>query len=1189
MKFNRLTFGVIATIAGTVLLLNGCQLVSSTTGNDSDPAASAGQDLSSMDIYQASSDEAVVFYKREDGQYDGWGLHLWDGDDRTNGRNELAESTAWDAPLLHEGVHPDFGAYYVIPMNTPDWEDFMFIVHRGNDKDLGGLDQRFNREAHGSQYLFTFEGVSKLYTEPHTAPPVSVDGASAHWVDAQTIAFNPGVVPTVKLFYSPEADIQTNGADKTLEGGTAVTLERSEFSDEVMTRFPHLADFKAWRVPAALDVKAALKAQLVVATFNPDGSLAEATQVQKAGVLDDVYADAAVAITLGAVTAPDTTHFRLWAPTAQSVELKLYPDRDRKAESRAMSYDARTGVWAVSTADVRGQFYRYQVSVYHPDTAQLETYEVTDPYSLSLSQNSEYSQVVDLDAPELKPANWGAGNYRVSAPEDIVIYESHIRDFTLSDSSGSPALNGKYGAFLEPQRASMQHLQDLQAAGLTHLHLLPSSDIATINEFDEGQVNIDDPVRRLCEVNPAVPDSEFADLCASDQTLREVLASFAADSTQQQALMSYVRPVDDFNWGYDPYHYTVPEGSYATDKNGTGRILEYRQMVQALHDMGLNVVMDVVYNHTSQSGTGEKSVLDKIVPGYYHRLNLNSGEVENSTCCKNTATEHRMMEKLMIDSLLVWAGDYQIDAFRFDLMGHHMKRNIEKAYEAVRAEREHIYFYGEGWNFGEVADGARGENATQWNMAGTGIGTFSDRLRDAVRGGGPFDEKDALRGTQGFGNGLYNLPNEMRSGGVEDALELMHKADLIRVGLAGNLRSFLLVNKDGFPAYGEDIDYNGQPAGYTLDPQENVTYVSKHDNQTLWDNHQYRIASYVSTEARVRMHNLSLATNMMAQGVPFFQMGSDLLRSKSMARDSYDSGDWFNAVDFSLAESAWARGLPREDKDGDNWALIRQIVANDATYTDRDDREFAAEVFREFLRIRQSSDLFHLPTALAVKQRVDFHNTGADQIPGVIAMSVDDGLGLVDRDKTTDAIMVVINASDVTQAIAVAGAENFELHSLQRESVDSRLAQARFEQGEFRVPGLTVAVFSKPQDGAQGLGLPVTPKDLSQLPPLGKNTIHLIGTLTGWDQFDAGNAFQFVGNGIYAIELELEKGFYKVKAGNRTDLEFGKLGALLRVGSEAVLSAPGGVMNLQLAESGLYRFELDMNNMDAPVLRVIKP
>jgi pullulanase-type alpha-1,6-glucosidase len=428
----------------------------------------------------------------------------------------------------------------------------------------------------------------------------------------------------------------------------------------------------------------------------------------------------------------------------------------------------------------------------------------------------------------------------------------------------------------------------------------------------------------------------------------------------------------------------------------------------------------------------------------------------------------------------------------------------------------------------------------------------------------------------------------MREGDEADKQDLLHKADQIRVGLAGNLRDFLLINKEGYPAYGQDIDYNGQPAGYTLDPQENITYVSKHDNQTLWDNNQYRIAEYVTTSERVRMQNLGLATNMMAQGIPFFHMGSDVLRSKSMERDSYDSGDWFNAVDFTLEESTWARGLPRADKDGANWYLIKDAFANEATYTEKADRELAAQVFREFLSIRKSSPLFYLQTGLAVQQRVDFHNTGADQIPGVIAMSINDGMGLPDIDENVDAVMVVINASDVTQGIKVRNAYGFELHAIQKNSADAVVQKASFEDGEFRVPALSVAVFIAPQNGAQKFGMPVSKKDITQMPPLGKNTIHLMGTVTSWDDLNSSNQFKFAGDGVYAIELPLNKGFYKVKTGNNGDLEFGKLGAFLKPGSVAELAAPGGVMNLQIAEDGVYRFELDMSDLSAPVLSVIQ-
>ncbi len=187
-------------------------------------------------------------------------------------------------------------------------------------------------------------------------------------------------------------------------------------------------------------------------------------------------------------------------------------------------------------------------------------------------------------------------------------------------------------------------------------------------------------------------------------------------------------------------------------------------MVKSLNETGLRVVMDVVYNHTNAAGQAEKSVLDRIVPGYYHRL-LEDGTLATSTCCANTATEHAMMEKLMVDSIVTWARDYKVDGFRFDLMGHHSKANLlavraaldELTLAADGVDGSKIYLYGEGWNFGEVANDARFVQATQTNMDGTGIGTFNDRLRDAVRGGGPFDGDHRVN--QGFASGLYTDPN----------------------------------------------------------------------------------------------------------------------------------------------------------------------------------------------------------------------------------------------------------------------------------------------------------------------------------------------------------------------------------------------------------------------------------------------
>src|SRR5262249_9504297 len=354
------------------------------------------------------------------------------------------------------------------------------------------------------------------------------------------------------------------------------------------------------------------------------------------------------------------------------------------------------------------------------------------------------SQIVSLADAAYKPAGWdGLSKPRLDAPEDIVLYELHVRDFSANDASVPANLKGTFKAFTLNSNG-MLHLRSLALAGLTHVHILPSFDISSVNEDK-----------------------------STWQSPAGNLASFAPDSTEQQSRVQAVANTDGFNWGYDPWHYTVPEGSYSTNPDGPTRILEFRQMVQGLNQSGLRLVMDVVYNHTTAAGQNDHSVLDKIVPGYYYRLN-SDGNITTSSCCQDTAAEFNMMEKLLIDSVLTWAKSYKVDGFRFDLMSFHMKRTMQKLRSALDAltpatdgvDGKKVYLYGEGWNFGEVANNARGVNATQANMAGTGVGTFSDRIRDGVRGGGPFSGIQE----QGYLTGLYYDPNATSQGSAQDQL-----------------------------------------------------------------------------------------------------------------------------------------------------------------------------------------------------------------------------------------------------------------------------------------------------------------------------------------------------------------------------------------------------------------------------------
>ncbi len=999
----------------------------------------------------AAENTVVLHYYRPAGDYgdysstnfnDFWGMHVWEGS---------ASPTEWPSPV--KPVATDiFGPVFNVPL-ADNATQLAYILHRGDEKDPGP-DQFLVLEKWGFE-VWQLQGEGPNPDEPHYVLPVlagagsgnpgNINQQSAFWVDDETIAWgaaaNSGL--TYTLHYAPEGGLATT--EEGITGGSSITLTPGALSNAVKAKFPHLAGLPGLKIAAGdlAVVPEILKGQIAVSAVNSEGVSVDATGLQIPGVLDDLYTYNG---DLGVSWNGNVPTIRLWAPTAKSVTFHLFDDANPSTSSTTteMAVDAGTGVWSITgDASWKNKYYLFEVEVYVHSTGQVEHNIVTDPYSFSLAMNSSRSQIVNLDDSALKPPGWETlAKPPIAAPEEISVYEIHVRDFSVNDSSVPDAMKGTYKAFTLDNTNGTNHLKALQEAGLTYLHLLPVFDIATI---DENKANWQEP-------DPAV------------------LATYPPDSEQQQAAVTATEDLDGFNWGYDPFHYTVPEGSYSTDPDGTTRIREFREMVQSLNeDVGLRVVMDVVYNHTNAAGQAEKSVLDRIVPGYYHRLN-DKGAVETSTCCANTASEHNMMEKLMVDSLLVWATEYKIDAFRFDLMGHHMKSNILNVRDALDSltpaadgvDGEAIYMYGEGWNFGEVADNARGVNATQLNMAGTGIGTFSDRLRDAVRGGGPFDGGQDLIRRQGFANGLFYDPNVLNSGSQGELDTLLLTTDQIRIGMAGNLATYEFIDRNGNLVTGAQVDYNGQPAGYTLDPQENISYISKHDNQTLYDNNAYKLPVGTTMEDRVRAQAVGLSTVLLGQGVPFTHAGSDLLRSKSLDRDSFNSGDWFNRLDFTYQASNWGVGLPVASKNQDNWGIMGPLLANPSLQPAPSDIMLTTELFQELLEVRASSELFHLKTAAEIQDRVAFHNTGPSQLPGLIVMSVSDLAG-TDLDRYYEAIVVLVNANDEAQAIAVGDliGIGLQLHPVQAASVDPIVRTSSFDTatGTFEVPGRTTAVF----------------------------------------------------------------------------------------------------------------------------------
>ncbi|WP_438833944.1 pullulanase-type alpha-1,6-glucosidase [Aeromonas oralensis] len=1198
--------------ASLLALLSGCNDNSSSPSTP-DPADGPVARLPNVqppaEQLVAGPDQAVIALvdtqtsaaRGVSGPFANYSLHLWNND-ACSATAESGLNAGWDDKVNTPAAADGFGPSWVVPLSKLEG-CINFIARNGDLANLTGSDMKVVFSDHPDRTVAIVAGKNEIFgsrAEAFTAA-FGVAGASAHLIDGNTLIWQGGKdKPHVRLYYTESGTIKANAEG--VFDFPYITLTPTSLTAEQQAKYPHLKDAAAFALPAGKDLKPLLKGELVAIGTDADGILQGATLVQSAGALDALYSEAATKLTYGAVVEGGNVTFRLWAPTARSVKLALFDGQHKPLGERTMTLDEASGSWSVQGgSELVGKFYRYDIQVYHPVSRKLESYQVTDPYSLSLAMNSEFSQVVDLNDPALKPEGWDSlkAPHSQQNPADITIYEAHVRDLTGNDDSTPAEHRGKFLGLTDTDTAPVKHLQALAKSGVSHLHLLPVFDIATVNEDPAKVANISDDFGKLCQVNPEVQNSKFAGYCSSGQTIEAVLGdlqgSDSKENPQVQELYGYLRGVDSFNWGYDPYHYTTPEGSYATNAEGSQRILEFREMVKAIkQNIGMNVVMDVVYNHTNEAGLGPKSVLDKIVPWYYQRLNPETGSVENSTCCSNTAPEHAMFAKLMDDSLVTWARDYKIDAFRFDLMGHHPKDQMVQALAAVKQVNPEMYFYGEGWNFGEVQDDKRFVQATQKHLAGTGIGSFSDRLRDAVRGGSPFDGGDTIRKTQGFGNGALVDANEMD--GVDRATAL-HQADLVRLGMAGNLKDFILTDKDGMPKKGSDIDYNGQPAGYAQDPTEIQNYVDKHDNQTLFDNLIYKAPQGADL---VRMQGVSLATAMLGQGIPFTHAGVELLRSKSMERDSYDSGDWYNRVDYTLADNNFDKGLPRKDKDGDNYPLIEKVLGKHVKPSGADIATMVG-FYQELAELRQSSRLLRLGSGAEVIKRVDFRNTGPDQEPGLIVMTVDDGINAgADLDPAIDGLVVMINATNAPQSISDFRDGNdqpIDLTSLQLSPAhhggESIARDAAVNGGTLTLGAWSAAVFVKPQSGAQGTGLPVGKKtDLSTVPPFGDTAVYLKGFLNEWGNT---NQMTFSSNFMYEFTTEVSSdklGTTNVKIADASwgPLNYGSCNAgdKLVIGTPLTLCKGGdtGNIGLDLAKAGSYKFVFTAMNKDKPTLSV---
>ena len=997
--------------------------------------------------------KARIHYFRPDGNYDNWVMYVYGA--TTDPNSDFCANNE-----LFAG-YDSYGPYFdvnVVPGHLG------FIIHncQTNTKDPGP-DQSLQIPQQLEGWVVS--GNTTVFLQPPTAAQLlsgPFNQLQAYWIDASTIAIqsiyaNAGY--TYALNVSPTASLQI-GANG-LTGGSSIAL--SPFTGTLtaaeLTRFPQLASYALFKIPSTVKPKVlldALKSQLEVSAIGGDGTLKYTTGVQTFGALDALLAYSG---RLGVVfrhpgdaswfdfTDDDAypVKIKVWAPTAQSVSLLLFDHQTDTAAEQTLAMHEHHGVWvADGDASWAGKYYQFTAKVYVSADQAIDTNTTTDPYSVDLGLNGVMSRITDLEAGLTKPPLWDLiPSPQLASLNDTSIYELHVRDFSIADASVPASLRGTYLAFDDLASQGMRHLHELAQSGITSVHLLPT--------FHFGSVNED--------------KSTWAD--------PGPLSPTPPDGTQQQAAVQAVQNKDAYNWGYDPVHYMAPAGQYATDPSA--RVVEYRAMVEGLHTAGLRVIQDVVFNHTYTSGQVPTANFDELVPNYYHRLDAN-GVLETGSCCADTASEHQMMEKLMIDTVVLNAKEYKIDGFRFDAMGLHFVYNMVDIRNALNAltplkdgvDGSKIYMYGEGFQIAEAANNAIGPNASQINLAGTGIGSFNDRIRDSIRGGYIFASDNPTIETQGFATGLGTDPSSFTSsvtGTADQRTAVLNDADLIRVSLAGALTNFSFQDALGQTVPASQLTYNGQPAGFAGTPLEDVNYCSVHDNQTLFDAIQIKSAASDTIAARARRQVLAMSLITLAQGVPFFQAGDDLLRSKDMDNGSYNSGDWFNKIDWSLQGNNWGIGLPIAGVNQTQWPIEDPLLTNTALKASSANIALTTQAFQDFLKIRYSTGLFRMATLAEIQQNLSFLNTGQNQTAGLIVMRLDDhgrNYGGAHH------LVVFFNAANTQTVYTDATLQGLKLHlhPVQVLSADGTVRQSSFDPktGTVTLPALTTAVFVADQE-----------------------------------------------------------------------------------------------------------------------------
>lgn len=796
--------------------------------------------------------------------------------------------------------------------------------------------------------------------------PLSLYGARAVWTDAE------------HLNYQPNGSL--NAADVKAEALDVETGERFPFSVDA-------ASNSFWKLSfRRSDLGQWIRRPLVLVMKDSQGNEVDRTYFQMGALLDSIYHYAGC---LGVCWENGRPVIRVWAPTARTLGLVL----GAEGKARPMSLKEQ-GVWEIGgDSSWKNQTYLFEVEVFTPTTGRMEKTRVTDPYSLGLTENSKESVLVDMN--EWKPDGWDSlPRPALAKRTDAALYELHPREFSRWDETVPAALRGTYAAFALNQTNGGKHLKELASAGITHVHLLPVSDFASVEES---------PAARR---EPSIP------------------SDLPTDSPLPQEEIGRVKALDSWNWGYDPFHYFAPEGSYAVKTFGGERVREFRELVAGLHRKGLRVVIDIVFNHTFASGLARESVLDKLVPNYYYRMDA-AGQVRNTSCCSDTASERWMMEKLMRDSVESWRAHYKIDGFRFDLMNLHGVATMEHLRDDIRAKDPSILLYGEAWPFGSLLERDPREAYTMANSYGRSIGVFNDRFRDAARGG-TTDHKE--KSDQGFLTGLYydfnhepsNKNTPLDANGQRDKLLLL--TDVVRVGLAGNLRDYRFRDRHGDWTKGGDLVFRGSPTGTAANPEDTITYISAHDGYTLFDALQAKLPYHTpvrtpgTASARERLERQILGVGLLAvaQGMPFFDSGIEILRSKSGDQNSYDSGDWFNRLDWSKQSNGWGIGMPPYASNPSDWPFWRPRLADPEVLVGPNEIQAMNQAFLDLVRVRKNSPLFRLSTGDEVNARVRFLETeaGPTQVPGLIVMEVLDEVAGQNLDPKFSRMLVAVNVTN---------------------------------------------------------------------------------------------------------------------------------------------------------------------------------